>query len=248
LARQRFGQHFLNSPKALERIAAATCGDHIGTVVEIGPGRGALTRCLLPRADRVIAIELDPALVTYLETEFAAEPRLTIVSGDALDQDFAAFGADVICGNLPYYVATPILERVSRAGVPAVALIQKEVAERITAQPGSRDYGFLTCNVALFAQAKYLFTVKPGAFRPPPQVESAVIRLQPHPCAAELGVPEAPFLKFLSTCFQYKRKTLRNNLAGNWPREALDALPVTSQRAEQLALTDLAALYLSLVS
>ena len=243
MARQRFGQHFLASKPILERIAAAACGAHAGTVVEIGPGHGALTRVLLPRVDRVIAVEIDAELAAELREEFANEPKLTVVEGDALEQDFAAFHPDVICGNLPYYVATPLLLRAVRVGVRVVALIQKEVAERLAAQPGTRDYGYLTCEMALYAKARILFQVKPGAFRPQPKVDSAVVLLEPCARATELGVEPDVFLKFLGACFQHKRKTLRNNLRGFYPKEELEAMEETLLRGEQCPLERLAALY-----
>jgi 16S rRNA (adenine1518-N6/adenine1519-N6)-dimethyltransferase len=243
---QRLGQHFLSSPHILERIAIACCGDHAGTVVEIGPGRGALTQFLLPLVDRLIAVEIDPELVKHLETRFAAEPKLTIVAGDALAQDFAAWRPDVVCGNLPYYAATPILTHAARAELRTVALVQREVADRITAPPGSRDYGFLTCEIALFADARRLFAVKAGSFSPPPKVESMVVSLHPHPRAQELQVEPPAFLRFLSACFRHKRKTLRNNLAGLYSLQKLDALPEASRRAEACSLAELAAFYRSL--
>ncbi len=243
MSRQRWGQHFLSSPRILERIAAAACGEHAGSVVEIGPGTAALTEHLLPRVDRLIAIEIDPDLARELRDRYAHEPKLTVIHADALEQDFSLYAPDVICGNLPYYVATPLLERAARVGVPTVALIQKEVAERITAHPGTRDYGFLTCQIALFAEAKYLFSVKPGAFRPPPKVDSAVIRLNPRHRAPELGVDAEAFLRFLSECFRLKRKTLRNNLSATFPRERFDGMPQADLRAEQCSLADLAIIY-----
>jgi 16S rRNA (adenine1518-N6/adenine1519-N6)-dimethyltransferase len=238
MARQRLGQHFLASRPILERIAAAACAPGEPLVIEIGPGRGALTEHLLARAQRVVAIEIDAQLVHYLQQRFAGEPRLEVISADALTVDFGQWTPAAMTGNLPYYVATPILERVASWG--GVFLIQKEVAERIAAQPGSREYGYLTVRIALFADSEILFAVKPGAFRPPPQVDSAVIRLRPHHRAAELGIADpAAFLDFLSACFRQKRKTLRNNLM-EWN---LQAIPEAGMRAEQLSLERLAAVY-----
>ncbi len=227
----------------MERIAAAACGEHTGTAVEIGPGRGGLTEHLLRRVDRLIAVEVDPDLVGPLQARFAGEAKLTLIHGDALEQDFAAWAPDVLCGNLPYYVATQILERSVRAGVRTVALIQREVAERLTAKPGTREYGYLTCSMALFAEAKALFGVKPGSFSPPPKVDSTVIRLAPRARAAELGVAPDAFLKFLAACFHLKRKTLRNNLAETYGRDVLSARPEAEMRAEQLSLEELAVLF-----
>ncbi len=246
MSRQRFGQHFLTSPHILKRIATAACGDHIGTVVEIGPGRGALTEHLLQRANRVVAIEIDPEMIGALAARFPSEPKLKILKGNALEQDFGVWAPDTICGNLPYYAATAILVQAVRSGIRTVGLIQKEVAERIVAKPGSKDYGYLTCDVALFADARLLFQVKPGAFRPPPKVDSAVIALEPNARAAALEVSVEPFQRFLSACFRHKRKTLRNNLSGVYEREILSRLPQASNRAEECSLQDLAALFRSL--
>jgi 16S rRNA (adenine1518-N6/adenine1519-N6)-dimethyltransferase len=240
LARQKFGQHFLADQSVLRRIAVAACAEGEPIVTEIGPGKGALTHFLLERAKHVRAIELDPELATYIEGRF---PQLELVRGDALHADLGDAGP--IAGNLPYYVATPIISRVLRTGRRGTFLIQKEVAERITAQPGSRDYGYFSVECQLFATVEYLFTVMPGSFRPPPQVESAVIRLTPR-LALEVAVP-ATFLTLVSRCFQQKRKTLRNNLAPFYPREVVDALPEAGTRAEQLSLAQFADLFRRLV-
>ena len=242
MARQKLGQHFLSSPAILERIAAAACPPGQPLVIEIGPGKGALTAHLLTRAQRVVAIEIDPMMVEHLRRTFPAEPRLEIVEADALQVDFTRWGSAVLTGNLPYYVATPILERAAATG--GVFLIQKEVAERITARPGSKAYGFFTVRIALFAQSELLFTVKPGAFRPPPKVDSAVIRLRPHERATGLGIADpAKFLDFVSACFRRKRKTLRNNLTDMNLQQSIDELPEAGQRAEQLTLEQFADLY-----
>jgi 16S rRNA (adenine1518-N6/adenine1519-N6)-dimethyltransferase len=244
LARQKLGQHFLVKGKTLDRIAKAACGDHARFVVEIGPGRGALTERLLAHADRVAVIELDPALVEYLRARWPGESRLEILEANALHVDWSQWGEAVLVGNLPYYIATPIISRYVRAPGPlshAVFLIQKEVAERITAQPGCREYGYLSVECQFFAQAEYLFTVLPGAFQPPPKVDSAVIRLTPRPTLA-IADWEG-FLAFVSTCFRQKRKTLRNNLAGVYPPELYESRPEISRRAEQLSVAEFVDLY-----
>lgn len=244
MARQKLGQHFLVSGKALERIAKAACGEHVPLAVEIGPGRGALTEKLLEHADRVAAIELDPELAEYLRARW---PRLELVEANALEVDWSQWGAGVLTGNLPYYIATPIISRYLRApGLlsQAVFLIQKEVAERITAKPGGREYGYFSVECQFLAQADYLFTVAPGAFRPPPKVDSAVIRLTPRP---ELALKDVDgFLGFVSICFRQKRKTLRNNLAGAFSREAYESRPEIARRAEQLSVDELVDLYRAL--
>ena len=151
---QRLGQHFLVRQPILERIAEAACPDKTGIVLEIGPGRGALTSHLLARAERVVAIEIDPVLVQYLRAKFRAEPRLTLVDADVLKTDLAQWGAVAVAGNLPYYITSPILEKTLRLGpqlIRAVFLLQKEVAERLTAHPGTRDYGFLSVQTQLLS-------------------------------------------------------------------------------------------------
>jgi 16S rRNA (adenine1518-N6/adenine1519-N6)-dimethyltransferase len=236
---QRLGQHFLVKGSILERIAAAACPDHVELVVEIGPGRGALTEKLLHRASRVIAIELDPDLVEHLRRRF--DSRLEVIHQDVLAADLAQWPGAPIVGNLPYYITSPILEKAVRIGFPrAVFLMQKEVAERLTAAPGSRDYGFLTVQTAVFARARMLFEVKPSAFHPPPKVDSAVVLLEPRPPA----MPDpAAFVRFAGACFRQKRKMLRNNLAGLYGKEAVDALPEAGLRAEQLPFEQLVDLY-----
>jgi 16S rRNA (adenine1518-N6/adenine1519-N6)-dimethyltransferase len=146
--------------------------------------------------------------------------------------------------NSPSVATTPTVQAVLRG----VFLVQREVADRVSSGPGTRDYGYLTVALRLFFDAEMLFTVKPGAFRPPPKVDSAVVRFTPHPRAAELGIPNpVDFLRFAGLCFRHKRKTLRNNLAGMYPRERVDALPEASARAEQLSLEQIAAVYARLL-
>jgi 16S rRNA (adenine1518-N6/adenine1519-N6)-dimethyltransferase len=232
----RLGQHFLIRGSVLERIAAAACPTPENLAIEIGPGRGALTEKLLKRAARVIAIEVDPFLAGHLEHKFAAEPRLEVVRADVLETDLGCWGPAVIAGNLPYYITSPILEKTVRLRFPrAVFLVQKEVAQRLAAQPGSRDYGFLTVQTSLFASVRLLFEVKPAAFHPPPNVDSAVVRLESRAPDPAIGDADA-FLRFVGQCFQQKRKTIRNNLAGIYGKEAIDPWPEAGLRAEQIHL------------
>jgi 16S rRNA (adenine1518-N6/adenine1519-N6)-dimethyltransferase len=241
---RRLGQHFLVRESVLEKIAVAACGDHAETVVEIGPGKGALTRHLLDRASRVIAIEVDPYLVHYLRQKFREDPRLSIVESDVLKTGLGQWGPAAIAGNLPYYITSPIIANVFAAPgwMRAVFLVQQEVAERVTAPPGSRDYGYLSVSVALYSQAELLFPVSRTAFAPPPKVESAVLRLTPHDPLSRWGIEDsAAFLQFASMAFQHKRKTLRNNLREMYP--AIDAIPEKTMRAEQMAMEGLAGLY-----
>jgi 16S rRNA (adenine1518-N6/adenine1519-N6)-dimethyltransferase len=258
VARQKLGQHFLIRGSVLERIARAACPEREPLVVEIGPGKGALTTHLLARADRVVAIEIDRYLAQTVGQKVGhalppadPETRLQVVEANALDIDLAQWGPAVFAGNLPYYAATAILERVVALG-PAmrrgVFLAQKEVARRITASPGNRDYGYLSVSMQLSADIELLFEVQPAAFHPPPKVDSAVLRFEPHDRAAELGIAgRADFLRFVSLCFRQKRKTLRNNLAAPYGA-AVDNWPEVNLRAEQIGLPMFAAMYRRLVT
>ncbi len=250
---RKLGQHFLARKSALDRIAAAACPEPAALAIEIGPGRGALTESLLDRAERVVAIEVDPVLVLYLRQKFRDAinaGRLTLVESDILKADLAQWGSAPIAGNLPYYITSPILERVFAAapGWPrAVFLVQAEVATRLAAAPGSRDYGYLTVLAQVHAHVDRLFDVPRTAFRPPPRVDSAVVRLTPRDAAAEFGIADIPrFLDFASACFRHKRKTLRNNLAALYDRSVVDLLPESRLRAEQLPIGELARLHRTL--
>jgi 16S rRNA (adenine1518-N6/adenine1519-N6)-dimethyltransferase len=242
--RQKLGQHFLIRGSILEKIAAAACPRRESLVVEIGAGRGALTAKLLEHADRVLAIELDPYLAEYLRSKFAREPRLEVIEGDVLEADLGQWGRVPIAGNLPYYIASPILERITRlAPWRAVLLVQNEVAERLVAKAGSRAYGFLTIQVAARMQARLLFRVKPAAFHPPPKVDSAVVLLEPR--TEPLAVDDIEgFLEFVGQCFRQKRKTLRNNLAEFYGKEAVESWPEAGLRAEQISIERFQQMYL----
>jgi 16S rRNA (adenine1518-N6/adenine1519-N6)-dimethyltransferase len=238
---RRFGQHFLSRKSILDRIADAACGERVPHVIEIGPGKGALTEALLERADHVVAIEVDPHLVHYLQQKFRDaidQGRLEIVEGDVLKTDFS--GA-VIAGNLPYYITSPILEKVFAMGEEwsrAVFMMQAEVADRLVAKPGSRDFGYLSVYTQINAHPEILFGVPRDAFRPPPKVDSAVVRLD-RQSVPGLDDPGS-FLKFASMCFRHKRKTLRNNLA---PLYEVAHLEEGRLRAEQMSIPQLAELF-----
>ncbi len=224
----------------LERLALSVCPEPEPLVVEIGPGRGALTEFLLARAERVIAIEIDAALAAGLRVRFADAP-LTVVEADVLAADLGQWGPAAFAGNLPYYISSPILARLFRLGPlmrRAVVLLQKEVAERLTARPGTRDFGFLTVEAQVFTTPEMLFAVPPAAFSPPPKVDSAAVRLTPR---AAMEDPEE-FLAFVSRAFAHKRKTLRNNLRPFYG-EQVDAWPEAGLRAEQAPLEKLVELY-----
>ena len=250
---RRLGQHFLTRQPILEQIAAAACPaaheDSCQTVIEIGPGKGALTTHLLHRAGRVIAIEIDPVLAQYLRSKFRDEERLQIVEGDVLKTDLRQWGSVAVVGNLPYYITSPIIERVLSLRpllLRAVFLVQKEVGQRLTGVPGTRDYGYLSVQTQLLSTPEMLFVVPAAAFHPPPQVESAVVRLAPR---AQLSVADVGgFLRFAGMCFRQKRKTLRNNLLGAYAKELVDILPEGGKRAEQLTVENLLALYARLAA
>lgn len=243
MARPKLGQHFLIKGSILERIAAAVCPARENLVIEIGPGRGALTEKLLKRASRVVAVEVDPYLAGHLRERFAAESHLEIVNADILGIDLAQWGRGPVAGNLPYYITSPILEKVARLDIPrAVFLIQKEVAERLVAKPGQSEYGFLTVHMALFAEIRLRFEVKPASFYPPPKVDSAVVSLEPR--RRDLGIADLDaFLQFIGHCFRHKRKTIRNNLSEVYGREVIASWPEAGLRAEQLALEQFAGMF-----
>lgn len=245
---QRLGQHFLHRRVYLEKITAAITP--ASTVIEIGAGQGALTEHLLEVANRVIAIELDPELVTHLIVRFAGNPKLKVVAGDILKTDLTQWGPATVVGNLPYYITSPVIERTLAMGrllEKAVFLIQKEVGDRLLAKPGTRDYGFLTVTTQMFAEPKLVTKVPPSAFNPPPKVDSAVIKLTPR-AASEHPPDPTPLIAFIGLCFRQKRKTLRNNLAPFFGNERVDSLPEAGKRAEQLTLAEFRKLYDQLVA
>jgi 16S rRNA (adenine1518-N6/adenine1519-N6)-dimethyltransferase len=210
--RKRFGQHFLTDPRALDRIVDALDPASVPTIVEIGPGRGALTEKLLARSARVIAIEIDRDLVRHLREAHVEDSGLTVVEGDALAGDWASLagGPYRIAGNLPYYITTPLIFRILQPPRPdrAVILVQREVADRLVATAGSSDYGALTVNVAVVAHVSIVGRVGAGSFHPRPMVDSAIVALDP--LAVPLVEPdeEAAFRRFVQAVFGMRRKQL----------------------------------------
>jgi 16S rRNA (adenine1518-N6/adenine1519-N6)-dimethyltransferase len=211
--RKRLGQHFLTDPRILARIADALELRPDETVVEIGPGRGALTAQLASRAGRVVAVELDRELARSLRIAFAGDPRVDIIEGDVLDVDLAAVagGPYALAGNVPYYITTPIIFQALRRPRPsrAVFLVQREVAERMAAGPGSREYGALSVNVQALADVSVLFHVAAGSFQPPPKVDSAVVRIVPRAHADVPPEHETLYGTFVIQSFSLRRKQMR---------------------------------------
>jgi 16S rRNA (adenine1518-N6/adenine1519-N6)-dimethyltransferase len=233
--RRKLGQHFLIRGAILERLADAACGEYTARVIEIGPGRGALTRHLLARADELHAVELDTSFASYLRSTYASEKKLHVHDSDVLSIDIAQWGPAVIVGNLPYYITSPIVEKflaLDRRFAVAVFLMQSEVAERILAIPGTRAYGYLTVATQLVCDVELICRVPASAFVPPPTVESAAVRFCRKPSVwSNLD----SLLSFVSLAFAHKRKTLRNNLRASYG-ERVDALPEAGLRAEQLTI------------
>lgn len=251
----KLGQNFLVDEDARQRIVAALGDVSARTVVEIGPGHGAITEILASRSKRLVALELDRSLAAELEFRFRERESVEIVEADVLKVDLSQYVTagetlDVV-GNLPYYITSDILLHLfAAAGVVrrAVLMMQREVGERIAAAPGVKEYGLLSATTQMYAGVQHLFTLPPSAFSPPPDVYSAVVRLEFAPRFAELGVDAAGFDAFLRRAFAQKRKTLSNNLrfagyaadalARAWPL----ALP-SQARAEQVSLKAMAELY-----
>jgi 16S rRNA (adenine1518-N6/adenine1519-N6)-dimethyltransferase len=258
-SKPKLGQNFLNDAQAAQRIVAALGDVKEQTVLEIGPGQGAITGLLADRARHVLAVELDRELAADLRARFAPE-RVTVLEQDILHFDFSAAAARAggplrVAGNLPYYITSPILLKLAASHAAlhsAVLMVQREVADRVAAAPGSRDYGLLSVTVQMHGPAEALFTLPPEAFSPPPDVHSTVFRWRLAPRFAELGVEEAAFLRFARQAFAQKRKTLANNMraAGIAPRAAAKAIAqagIDAQaRAEAVPMEALAALWRSL--
>ena len=218
--RKRFGQHFLTDRRSLERIVEALEPEATDTVVEIGPGTGALTVLLAPRCSRLIAIEIDRDLVASLRGRFSEHAGVEVVEGDALEVNWAALanGPYLLAGNLPYYITTPLIFRILESPLPrrAVLLVQREVADRLAAKPGSSDYGALTVNVQVAATVRTVGRVGAGSFQPKPKVDSAIVLLTPRTAPLLGSDEEKPFRQFVQAAFGMRRKTLLRLVRELW--------------------------------
>lgn len=260
--RKKWGQNFLVHAATAQRIVDAARLTKDDVVIEIGPGDGALTRPLRERAGRLAAVEIDPLRAESLAREFAGDPAVRILAGDALDRSFSGWLSEagwgppaVLVANLPYNVATPILsaaiaepETVSRS----IATVQKEVAARFAARPGSEHYGYLSVRAAAFARVRTLFDLPPGAFRPRPKVVSSVIEFLPRAPALDPALRDRA-LAIASLGFRSRRKTLANALAlapasvseggrARWEEALVRIGKDPRARAETLSLEDFLAL------
>lgn len=266
----KLGQNFLADHSAAKRIVDALGDVSNRTVIEIGPGRGMLTDFLVRRAHKVIGIELDRVLAAQLRMRYATLKNIEILESDFVTVEWTSMvgrrpgplhdlrptqpeTVDII-GNLPYYVTSDIVLRIleEHEGIGrAVIMVQREVADRISAEPGSRDYGLLSATAQLFARVENLFTLPPEAFDPPPEVYSSVIRLTMAPRVSELEIDPEAFQAMLKLAFAQKRKTLANNLKGRYDDKAIrsalkEAGVRPDARAEALPLDRMAAIYRAL--
>jgi 16S rRNA (adenine1518-N6/adenine1519-N6)-dimethyltransferase len=265
MARQRLGQHFLGDPAWREQIARAIRVSPHSLVpssksqehcwIEIGAGHGEMTSHLAATGSPVYAIELDPEFARGLQHLTKKFPNVTVVSSDVLKTDIAGLANRRrvrIYGNLPYYITSPILHHVfgfAELVDEMHIVIQREVADRLTAEPDSKDYGYLSVATQFYARPEFVFRIPRGAFLPPPDVSSALVTLRfPGKRFALNPENKADFLEFVKSCFSQKRKTLVNNLKSQAPRDrvtqALAALNLRPDaRAEQLSVQKFAALY-----
>ena len=244
--RKRFGQHFLTDQTVIAEIVAAIRPQADDAMVEIGPGLGALTAPLAAVLRHLHVIEIDRDIIARLQRAFPPE-RVSVHAGDVLDFDFAVLPRELrVVGNLPYNISTPLLFHLARyAGRirDMHFMLQKEVVERMVASPGGGDYGRLSVMLQYRFDMEFLLGVAPGAFEPPPQVDSAVVRLRPRPRAQLTAVSESGLAQVVRRAFSQRRKTLRNSLAGLLEAGDYAALEIApGLRAENLAVTDFVAI------
>lgn len=228
---KKFGQHFLTDPTILSAIVDALAPNKTDTVLEIGPGRGALTDILAQRAGKVVAVEIDRALAEKLRERYPPGSNVEIVEGDFLESDPRALTADdyLLIGNVPYYITTPIVFKALEPPMArrSVFLVQREVADRMAATAGDEDYGALTVNIAVVANVEQVLRVPARAFKPPPKVESAVVRLTPLAQPLVTADSLAAFRTFVQAAFGQRRKQMvrvLRSVRGLSPAESLAVL------------------------
>ncbi|MES2366296.1 MAG: 16S rRNA (adenine(1518)-N(6)/adenine(1519)-N(6))-dimethyltransferase RsmA [Pseudomonadota bacterium] len=242
IPRKRFGQHFLCDADIIAAIVHAIRPQHTDNMVEIGPGLGALTRPLLAHLDHLHVVELDRDIITRLTREHSPE-RVTIHAGDALAFNFTSLGENLrIVGNLPYNISTPLLFHLAEFSPNIVDMhfmLQKEVVERMTALPDSRDFGRLTVMLQYRFNMETLFDVPPDAFDPPPKVNSAIVRMMPRKADEMSAMDLGQLEKVVARAFSQRRKTLRNTLGGMLSASEFERLGIDpGRRAETLAVED----------
>lgn len=249
-ARKRFGQNFLHDQGIIQKIIQGINPQRDDNIVEIGPGKGALTASLLDRAGSLNVIELDRDLIPILQHNLDHSEHLHIHNVDALKYDFSQLADQPntlrIVGNLPYNISTPLLFHLmsfSSIVKDMHFMLQKEVVDRITAEPNSKTYGRLSVMLQYHCFTEKLFTVKPGAFNPPPKIDSAIIRLIPYKEPPVKVDNQALFSQIVSQSFSQRRKTLRNNLKGILSEEEIASVDINpAARAETLTIEQFASL------
>lgn len=241
--RKRFGQNFLQSRHVIEDILRSINPQAEDNVLEIGPGLGALTEPLLRRLKRLTAVEIDTDLQKYLSELPLGQGKLQLIAADALTVDYSQFGTELrVIGNLPYNISTPLLIHLLRFS-PFINdmhfMLQKEVVERMAAQPGTKDYGRLTVMLQYHCEVEHLFNVPPEAFDPQPKVDSAVVRLTPYRESPFVKVATEHLERLVASAFAMRRKTLNNNLKGIISAEQLNELGIDGRRRpEQISVAE----------
>jgi 16S rRNA (adenine1518-N6/adenine1519-N6)-dimethyltransferase len=261
--RAKWGQHFLKDESLCRKIADSLQFETDDLAVEIGPGRGVMTRLLAARARRLVAIEIDTDLAQKLAEDFSAAPEVKVLAADILETDFSSLlvwnnaKCCYVFGNLPYYITSPILRHLfdaRRLIRHMTLLMQREVAERVTASPGSRAYGYLSIIAQLDSAPRITLVVPPGAFSPPPKVHSALVDF---PISARFPLwtdrTRQSFLEFVETCFHQKRKSLLNNLARKYTRGRVEGIIQTqgldsNVRAEQIDINGLVEIFTAVMT
>jgi 16S rRNA (adenine1518-N6/adenine1519-N6)-dimethyltransferase len=258
----KLGQNFLTDPSARQRIVEALGDISSSTVLEIGPGRGALTDLLASRAQNLIAVELDRALAPRLTEIWKSTSHVAILQADILELDLAEVrtmtgiagnAPMVVVGNLPYYITSDILLHLFAQAASisrAILMVQEEVADRLAATAGTSAYGVLSATAQMHGPVGKLFALPPEAFTPAPGVTSAVVRMDMHPRFEELQVERTAFMRFLQLCFRQKRKTFANNLKNAGIAETADILAAIAEaglspdvRAEAVSLEAMASIF-----